>query len=131
MFGRIHPRFGTPHGSILIAAALHALLAVGSFEALLVIDVLLFVLTYFLILAAFVALRVREPKLERPYRIPVGTGGAFLVALVPSLVGVVMLATVGREYLFWGGVVAATGPLAYRVLERQRIGGNPTERIGG
>jgi amino acid transporter len=130
-FGLIHPRFGTPYGSILIAAALHALLAVGSFEALLVIDVLLFVLTYFLIFAAFFALRLREPELERPYRVPVGTGGAFLVALIPSMVGVVMLATIGREYLFWGALVAATGPLAYRALERRRLGGGPTEPIGG
>jgi amino acid transporter len=118
-FGRVHPRFGTPHGSILIAAGLHALLAAGSFEALLVIDVLLFVLSYFLIFLAFVALRIREPRLERPYRIPVGLGGALLLALVPITVGVLMLATVGSEYLFWGGLVAATGPFAYRMFERR------------
>jgi amino acid transporter len=119
VFGRIHPRFGTPHGSILIAAGLHALLAVGSFEALLVIDVLLFVLSYFLIFIAFLALRVREPRLERPFRIPFGLRGALLVALVPIAVGVLMLATVDSAYLLWGGLVAATGPLAYRLFERR------------
>jgi amino acid transporter len=119
VFGRIHPRFGTPHGSILIAAALHALLAVGSFEALLVIDVLLFVLSYLLIFVAFLSLRVREPRLERPFRIPFGLRGALLVALVPIGVAVLMLATVGGAYLLWGGLVAATGPIAYRLFERR------------
>ena len=46
-------------------------------------------------------------------------------------VGVVLLATIGWEYLFWGAIVAATGPLAYRVIERRRLGGDPAERIGG
>jgi amino acid transporter len=131
-FGRVHPRFGTPYGSILITAAAHALLATGSFEALLVIDVLLFVLSYFLVFAAFVALRVREPALERPFRIPVGTGGALLVALVPTLIGLLMLATVGLRYLLWGGLVAATGPLVYAALQRRRGPGTvPREPTGG
>ena len=132
VFGRVHPRFGTPWGSILITAGVHAVLATGSFEALLVIDVLLFVLSYLLIFAAFVALRVREPGLERPFRIPVGTAGAVLVALVPTLVGLFMVATAGHRYLLSGGLVAATGPLVYAALERRRSRtGGTREPTGG
>src|SRR6185503_12470246 len=69
-FASVHPTYGTPHGSILIAAAAHAALVALSFEALLVMDVFLFVMYYLLIIGAAVALRLKDPGLPRPYRIP-------------------------------------------------------------
>jgi amino acid transporter len=121
-FASVHPRFGTPHGSILIAAAIHALLALGSFEVLLVIDVFLFVMSYLLIFVAAVVLRVKEPSLARPFRIPVGTVGLALVLVVPSAIGVVALLANGVPYLLAGGLAAATGPLAFAVTCRRSRG---------
>lgn len=118
VFGRVHPRFGTPAGSIAIAALIHAALAVGSFEMLLVIDVFLFVLSYQLIFVAAVVLRVREPRLARPFRIPLGTGAFALFVAVPAAVGVVALVANGVTYVIVGGVAAATGPVAWAVLAR-------------
>ncbi len=118
-FARVHPRFGTPHGSILAAAAIHSVLAVGSFELLLVIDVFLFILSYLLIFAASVALRLKEPDLARPFRIPVGTAGMVLVACVPAIVGLSALVANGVSYLALGVLAAATGPLAYAVAKRR------------
>jgi amino acid transporter len=115
VFARVHPRFGTPVGSILIAAGLHALLATRSFEALLAIDVLLFVLSYLLIFAAFAALRVREPTLARPFRIPVRAAGTVVVVGLPTLVAIALLAVTERSYLAWGALAAASGPVAYAV----------------
>jgi amino acid transporter len=115
---RVHPRFGTPHGSILIAAVLHAILATGSFGFLILIDVLLFVLSYLLIFVAAVVLRVKEPALVRPFRVPTGTGGMMIVAGVPTLVAVAFLGANGLETLAWGAAAAATGPVAYVLFER-------------
>ena len=122
VFAKVHPRFGTPVGSILITAGIHALLATGSFEALLVIDVFLFVLYYILIFAASVSLRMREPGLPRPFRVPVGTAGMFVVAGVPTVVGLFVLIANGVEYLLIGAAVAATGPLVYLSIRRRRGG---------
>jgi amino acid transporter len=120
VFGRIHPRYGTPHASILITAALHAALATGSFEALLVIDVFLFVLSYLLIFATAVALRVGAPALERPYRIPVGETGMLVMAGVPTFVGLLVLVANGPGYLLVGALVASTGPVAYALVAARR-----------
>jgi amino acid transporter len=120
VFGRVHPRFGTPYASILIMAAAHALLATGSFEAILVVDVFLFVMNYILIFVASVALRVRAPDLPRPFRIPVGTAGMTLVAGVPALVGLFVMVANGIEYLMLGAVVALTGPVLYLGRRRGR-----------
>jgi amino acid transporter len=120
-FALVHPRFGTPHGSILIAAALHALLATGSFAFLIVVDVLLFVLSYVLIFVTAVVLRVKEPNLAHPFRIPVGTAGMAVLAGVPVIVALVFVFASGIETLAWGAVAAATGPVAYLfVAERRR-----------
>ena len=118
-FALVHRRFGTPVGSILIAAAIHAVLAVGSFEVLLVIDVFLFVMSYLLIFAAAVALRLREPGLARPFRIPVGVGGLVVVAGIPAAVGIASLVANGLPYVLAGGAAAATGPIAYLLLRRR------------
>jgi amino acid transporter len=121
-FALVHPRFGTPYGSILIAAGLHAVLALGSFEALLVIDVFLFVLSYVLIFAASVALRIKEPDLERPFRIPARTAGLAVVAGVPTVVAILFLIANGIQVLALGAIAAATGPVAYAVLSSEQCG---------
>ena len=119
VFRLVHPRFGTPYGSLLVAAAIHALLATASFEALLVIDVFLFVMSYILMLVASVVLRIREPELERPFRVPVGTVGMIFVAGVPIAVGLLLLVANGVRVLLLGLVAAATGPLVYGLLTRR------------
>jgi len=118
-FARVHARFGTPVGSIVIAALLHAALAIGSFEVLLIVDVFLFVLSYLLVFAAAVALRLRAPELERPFRVPVATFGMVAVAGVPAVVAIVFLAANGATTLAWGAAAAATGPLAFALTTRR------------
>jgi amino acid transporter len=124
-FGLVHPRYGTPYGSILIAAGLHAVLATRSFEALLLIDVFLFVLSYLLVFAAGLALRIKEPRLERPFRIPVGAAGMATVTGVPTLVALVFLVANGWDALAVGAAAAATGPIAYALLGRRPSPASP------
>jgi amino acid transporter len=110
---------GTPYGSILLLAAVHALLVSASFEALLVVDVFLFVAHYILVFVAGVVLRVREPELPRPFRVPVGTVGLAVVVGVPVLVGAFVMVANGAQYLIYGSLVALTGPVLYALAERR------------
>jgi amino acid transporter len=123
-FARVHSRFGTPHGSILITAVLHAILASGSFAFLIAIDVLLFVLSYVLIFVTVIVLRMREPGLARPFRIPVGNVGIVVVSGVPTAVAMLFLVANGIEVLAWGAAAAATGPVAYSLLARRGRAGS-------
>ena len=61
-------------------AVLNAVLIVGPFQNLIVIDVILFISAYVLIFISAVRLRVTDPDLKRPFRVPLGTGG--MVAMV-------------------------------------------------
>jgi amino acid transporter len=107
---------GSPWVAILVCAALWALCYPLGFESNLILDVLLTGLSIVLEFAALIALRVREPNLQRPYRVPGGVLGTVLISLPPVAL---MIATgvrnrsefvAGTNELFIGiGVVVAGG----------------------
>ena len=83
VLGRISPRSGVPVIMGLVSGAISLLamaadLAVAGrdnqkyFSAALVVSIALIVLAYLLIFPAFVALRLREPNLDRTFRVPGG-----------------------------------------------------------
>jgi amino acid transporter len=114
----IHPRFGTPWAAVVLSAALYAALAVFSFKELIVLNVWLYSLSLLIELAAFVWLRVREPALPRPWRVPGGLAAASAVALIPALLSLLAMATAGWLNTLAGVVAALTGPAAYVWLAR-------------
>ncbi len=83
LFLRTSRRTGAPWAAILIGAAFWAACYPLGFERSLILDVLLTGLSILLEFWALVALRIREPKLKRPYRVPGGTAGAILIGLPP------------------------------------------------
>jgi amino acid transporter len=83
---------GAPWVSILLCSAAWVLCLTMSFSKLLALDVLLTGLSLMLEFAALVALRVREPNLPRPFRIPGGTGVAVSIGIPPLALMVVAAA---------------------------------------
>src|SRR5262249_20278203 len=74
---------GAPWAAIAVCAVLWMLCLLMSFSKLLVLDVLLTGLSLILEFAALVALRIKEPDLHRPFRVPGGTATAAAIALPP------------------------------------------------
>ncbi len=91
---RRNSRTGAPWMAIVACAFLWALCYPLGFERSLLLDVLLTGLSILLEFWALVALRVREPDLPRPYRIPGGILGAVAVGVPP--LGL-MIATLVRD----------------------------------
>jgi APA family basic amino acid/polyamine antiporter len=68
-FGRVNQQ-GTPHiAMILQALVVTALILTGSFEAVLVYTQFVLLLSSFLAVLGLMVLRIRQPKLPRPYRV--------------------------------------------------------------
>ncbi|RKE17024.1 APC family permease [Streptomyces sp. TLI_171] len=65
-------RYRMPIASIIGSSVVYALFCFSKFETLVIYDVFLTNLGILLEVAALIALRIREPHLERPYRIPGG-----------------------------------------------------------
>ena len=110
---RLHPRFGTPWGAVVLSSVCYSLCAFWSFKELIVLNIWLYSIALLLELAAFVALRRREPALPRPWRVGGGAVGMWVVAALPALCCVLAMATAGFANTIVGVLAALTGPLAY------------------
>ncbi len=115
----IHPRFGTPWAAILVSSVFYALLAAFSFKDLVVLTIWLYSLGLVVELSAFVWLRIKEPALPRPWRVPGGLPGAIVVTAAPTVFVIVAVATAGWLNTIVGVAAAATGPAAYVVFRRR------------
>jgi amino acid transporter len=85
VFGKVHPRTRAPWVAILVCAIGWALCLGLGFERLVTIDVLLYGLSLMLEFVALVVLRIKEPGLRRPFRVPGGIFGAIAVGAFPLL----------------------------------------------
>jgi amino acid transporter len=124
MFGRIHERFGTPWVAVVVSAAIYAAFAAFSFKELIVVNVWLYSLSLLVELAAFVRLRLAEPALPRPWRVPAGRPGMIVVALPPTLFALLAMATAGWLNTLAGVLAALTGPAVYLALLRREVSGS-------
>jgi amino acid transporter len=126
---RRHPRTGAPWVAIVVCAVFWAVCYPLGFERNLILDVLLTGLSILLEFWALVALRIREPELRRPFRVPGGTAGAVAIGLPPLALMVAAVVRNRQELLgatnelVIGILVIATGVALYfltRILQLKK-----------
>jgi len=76
---------GAPWVAILVLGSAWALSLGLKFDRLVMLDILLYGASLLLEFAALVILRLREPDLPRPFRVPGGTAGAILCGVGPAV----------------------------------------------
>jgi amino acid transporter len=116
--GKAHKRWGTPWVAILIMGLVDAILVKGSFTTLIVIDVFLLMFSYIPIFIAAIVLRVREPHMPRPFRVPMPTWLLAIYVCFPIAIAVYALFSNGSDYLVGGLVGVVSGPIAYLIFKR-------------
>jgi len=85
VFSKLHPKTRAPWVAITVLAIGWACCLGLGFERLVTIDILLYGASLGLEFAALVYLRVREPELPRPFRVPGGLFGAIAIGIAPML----------------------------------------------
>jgi amino acid transporter len=128
-FARTLPATETPWVSVLVCCVLWTACLTLGFQRLIELDVLIYGLSLLLEFVALVALRLREPLLARPFRVPGGVAGASLLGVLPM----VLIATAlwsGRHEttssdgrlptLGLGAMLVVAGPLVYWIGRRSR-----------
>ena len=118
VLSKVNKKFGTPHLAIISMAVVNLILSQFGFATLLVIDVVLFMFAYLIWFLAGIALRIKEPNLERPFRIPFGTKGVIAMTVVPAVICVTALFTNGLNYLIGGTIGLASGPIMYVIFKK-------------
>ncbi|MGC2194403.1 MAG: APC family permease [Terriglobales bacterium] len=85
VFGKLHSKTRAPWVAIVVLAMGWACCLGLGFERLVTIDILLYGVSLLLEFAALICLRVREPELPRPFRVPGGMFGAIAIGVTPVL----------------------------------------------
>jgi amino acid transporter len=85
IFAKVHPKTRAPWVAILACAIGWALCLGLGFERLVTIDILLYGGSLTLEFVALIVLRIREPNLPRPFRVPGGKFGAYAMGIFPTL----------------------------------------------
>lgn len=85
-------KYGTPLTGILFSASGVVLLSWLSFQEIVAAENCLYCFGMVMEFIAFVTLRVKYPTASRPYKVPVGTTGAILMCIPPTIFVFVVLA---------------------------------------
>jgi len=121
VFAKLHPRSRAPWVTILVCATGWAMCLGLGFERLIIIDILLYGFSLGLEFVALIVLRIREPELPRPFRVPGGMFGAVAVGIAPmlllgfSVVGGQCEHVLGISAFAFGMLLIAAGVVAYFV----------------
>jgi amino acid transporter len=116
-------RNGVPWVSVLLCAFIWALALKMSFERLISIDLILYGGSLLLEFVALVVLRVREPEMVRPFRVPGGTVGAVAVGIGPAvLIGYALWvartdSVLGINALVFAASVGIAGAVVYAIID--------------
>jgi amino acid transporter len=120
-FGKLHPKTRAPWVAITVLAVGWACCLGLGFERLVTIDILLYGASLLLEFAALIYLRVREPELPRPFRVPGGMFGAIAIGVTPMLMLGFSIFRSEHESVFgmssfaFGLLLIGAGVLAYLV----------------
>ncbi|KAG9445372.1 hypothetical protein H6P81_016712 [Aristolochia fimbriata] len=90
-FGK-RSRYGTPLMGILFSATGVILLSWMSFQEIVAAENFLYCFGMILEFVAFIHLRIKYPKVPRPYKVPLGTIGSILMCIPPTALICVVLA---------------------------------------
>lgn len=119
VFARVQQRTGAPYVAIIACAVLYGACLGFGFDRLVTLDVLLWGASLVLEFLALIFLRLQQPQLDRPFRVPGGLPGAILVATLPTALLIVAGLYAGEEQIagmsvwLFGLLVMSGGVLAY------------------
>ncbi len=121
VFGKLHKKSRAPWVAILALAVGWGLALNLGFERLVTLDIMIYGASLALEFVALICLRIREPELKRPFRVPGGLFGAIAVGIPPVLLlGFAILRSehevvLGMSSLLFGLLVIGAGVVAYLI----------------
>jgi amino acid transporter len=126
LFAKVTRKNHTPWAAIVVLATCWALCLGLGFKRLVTLDLMLYGAALMLEFVTLVALRIREPKLRREFRVPGGMAGAVTCGIFPLALLILAVVESGNETilgingLVFGAVIILGGFILYRSTRRVR-----------
>jgi amino acid transporter len=120
-FGNLHPKTRAPWVAIMFLAVCWAPCLLLGFQRLVTLDIMIYGGSLALEFLALIWLRVREPNLPRPFRVPGGLFGAIAVGITPTLLlGFAIVRSenetvLGMSSFAFGLILMGAGVVAYLI----------------
>ncbi|MFZ0477748.1 MAG: APC family permease [Terriglobales bacterium] len=121
VFAKLHPKSRAPWVAIIALAIGWGLALNIGFERLVTLDIMIYGASLTLEFIALIVLRVREPELKRPFRVPGGWFGAIAVGIPPTLLLGFAVANsehesiLGMSAFLFGLIVMGGGVVVYAI----------------
>ncbi len=129
VFGKLHSKSRAPWVAIIALAIGWGLALNLGFERLVTLDIMIYGASLTLEFIALIVLRVREPELKRPFRVPGGLFGAIAVGIPPVLLlGFAIVRSehevvLGMSSFLFALIIAGGGVLVYVINRMVRPAG--------
>jgi amino acid transporter len=126
IFRKVTARNQTPWVAIIVLASCWALCLGLGFKRLVTLDIMLYGLALMLEFVTLVALRIREPRLRREFRVPGGMAGAVTCGLFPLALLILAMvesdheSILGMNGLLFGVIISLAGFALYFATSRLR-----------
>ncbi|MSO20210.1 MAG: APC family permease [Acidobacteria bacterium] len=136
VFARVNAKTRIPWVSVVVLAIAWSLCLGLGFERLITLDILLYGASLVLEFVALAVLRVREPNLTRPFRVPGGLVGAVAIGILPtalltfSVIQSEREEVLGMNGLLFGVLIMLSGVLVYSIARFCRRRSEPAPELG-
>ncbi len=110
---------GVPYIAVLSLGVFSLFVCMFPFEVIVVVDVILFMAAYVLIFISACILRIKEPDMDRPFKVPLGTRGFIAMCVPPLSIAFIALFINGTDYFVGGMLALLSGPVAYFIFRRK------------
>ncbi len=126
VFGKVTKVNQTPWVAILVCASCWALCLGIGFKRLVTLDIMLYGASLMLEFVTLVVLRIREPKLQRSFRVPGGLAGAVTCGIFPLALLILSMmesdneTILGMNALLFGVLIILSGFAMYLGMRKVR-----------
>lgn len=118
VFGKLHPKYKTPYVSIIAVAVVGIFACFFDFNVIIQFLVSInFMLELLLLLAAYI-LRIKEPNINRPYKVPGGKTGIAVLTLPIVLISIYSILGNGIAAIIGLIVVVIGMPVIYTIFKK-------------